>query len=49
MRLIQELFASDVGVLSAIVIFITLAMGGYYLRYFLQHMHDDEQRARKAR
>ena len=48
MQLFKELFSSDVGLMSFAVIAITLAMGGYYLRYFLKHMHEDEARAGKG-
>lgn len=48
MALWKDLFSSDVGLLSAGVIAFTLAMGAFYLRYFLRHMHDDEARARAA-
>ena len=46
MQLMKELFLSDVGLLSLAVIVFMLGMGGFYLRYFLQHMHQDEAKAR---
>ncbi|MBL8307723.1 MAG: DUF3149 domain-containing protein [Rubrivivax sp.] len=49
MRLLVDLFSSDVGILSAAVIIFMLGMGGFYLRYFLKHMHEDEQRAAAGR
>lgn len=45
MRALSELFTTDVGLLSVAVIAFMLGMGGFYLRYFLKHMHDDEARA----
>lgn len=42
MTLFKELFSSDVGLMSLAVIVITVGMGGYYLRYFLRHMQQDE-------
>jgi hypothetical protein len=47
MQLMKELFLSDVGLLSLAVIVFMLGMGGFYLRYFLQHMHQDEARRRE--
>jgi hypothetical protein len=44
MQLRKELFAADVGTLSAAVVVFTLGMGVYEVRYFLEHMHRDEQR-----
>jgi Protein of unknown function (DUF3149) len=44
MRILQELFSSDVGLMSIIGIVFMLGMGGFYLRYFLRHMHEDEAR-----
>ena len=45
MRLLTELMTTDVGLMSAAVILVTLGMGAYYLRYFLRHMHEDEAKA----
>lgn len=42
MRLMQELFSTDVGLLSLASIVFMLGMGGFYLRYFLRHMAEDE-------
>ncbi|MEH0164576.1 DUF3149 domain-containing protein [Roseateles microcysteis] len=47
MRLFIDLFSSDVGLLSAATLFIILAMGAFYVRYFLSHMHQDEAKARQ--
>lgn len=47
MTALKELFTSDVGLLSLAVIVFTLGMAGYYTRYFLKHMHDDEARMRQ--
>lgn len=47
MRALSELFTTDVGLLSIAVIAFMLGMGGFYLRYFLKHMHDDEAKQRQ--
>jgi hypothetical protein len=44
MALFKDLFASDVGLLSAATILFILGMAGYFVRYFLKHMHEDEAR-----
>ena len=49
MRLLQELFSTDVGVMSAAVIAIMLGMGAFFARYFISHMHEDERKARQGR
>lgn len=47
MQLFKDLFSSDVGMMSAAVIAIMLGMGVFYVRYFLNHMHEDEARAKR--
>lgn len=42
MRALTELFTTDVGLMSVAVLAVVLVMAGYYIRYFLKHMHDDE-------
>lgn len=42
MRLMQELFSTDVGLLSIASIAFMIGMAAYYLRYFLTHMAQDE-------
>jgi uncharacterized membrane protein SirB2 len=49
MRAFSDFFSTDYGLMSAAVIFITLGMGAFYVRYFLKHMHEDEARERAAR
>lgn len=44
MQALKILFTSDVGLLSLGSILFMIGMGGFYLRYFLKHMHDDEAR-----
>mgnify|MGYP000948659628 CR=1 FL=1 len=46
MQALKELFTTDVGLLSIGVIVFMLGMGGFYLRYFVQHMRQDEARQR---
>lgn len=45
MKLFADLFSSDVGLMSAGVIAITLGLAVFYVRYFLRHMHEDEAKA----
>ena len=49
MRLFTELFTTDVGLMSAAGLLFMLAMGAFYLRYFLKHMHDDEAKAARPK
>jgi hypothetical protein len=49
MQALKELFTTDVGLLSIGVIVFMLGMGGFYLRFFLQHMRQDEERQRSMR
>ncbi len=48
MHALRDFFSTDYGLLSAGVIAFMLGMGVYYVRFFLRHMHEDEQRARAA-
>lgn len=45
--LLKELFTSDVGLMSLVVIAFTLGMGAYYARYFLKHVRDDRAAAER--
>ncbi len=45
MQALQELFTSDVGLLSLGTVVFVLGMAGFFLRYFLHHMHEDEAKA----
>jgi hypothetical protein len=45
MRLFQELFTTDVGLMSAAGILFMLGMGVFFLRYMSRHMHEDEASA----
>ena len=44
MHALKDLFTSDVGLLSLAVLAFKFGMGGFYLLYFLKHMHEDEER-----
>lgn len=44
----NELFTTDVGLLSLGVIVFMLGMGVFYLRFFLRNIREDEARARAA-
>lgn len=48
MRALQELFTSDVGLMSVAVIAFMLGMGAFFVRYFLRHMRDDAAAAAAA-
>lgn len=45
MTVFKDLFSSDAGMLSLAVIAFMLGMGGFFIRYFLRHMHEDEARS----
>lgn len=45
MRLLSELMTTDVGLMSAGGILFMLAMGVFYLRYFLKHIEADAAKA----
>jgi hypothetical protein len=49
MQALNELFTTDVGLLSIGGIVFMLGMGVFYVRYFLRHMHEDEAKAKAAR
>ncbi|NCT84524.1 MAG: DUF3149 domain-containing protein [Comamonadaceae bacterium] len=49
MSAFQELLGSDAGLLSLAVILFMLAMAGFFIRFFLRHMREDEARARGRR
>lgn len=44
MHALKDLLTTDYGLMSVGVIVVVLGMGGYFLRYFLNHMHEDEAR-----
>lgn len=48
MQLWKDFLTSDVGLMSAVVLAVILVMGAYYTRYFIKHMHEDEQRAAQS-
>ena len=43
MKLVQDLFSTDYGLMSIIGLGIILCMGGFYVSYFLRKMHEAEQ------
>lgn len=43
--LMKELFTTDVGLMSAVVIAITLGMAAFYSYYFYKHSHDPAPRS----
>ncbi len=49
MPLFKELFTTDVGLMSAAGLAITLGLGVFYLRYFLKHIREDGERAARAK
>lgn len=44
MTVFKDIFSSDAGLLSLAVIVFMLCMGGFFIRYFLNHMREDEAR-----
>jgi hypothetical protein len=49
MRLLNDLFTSDVGLMSIGGIVFMLGMGAFFLRYFFKHMREDGERAAQAK
>jgi hypothetical protein len=45
MHALKELFTSDVGLMTVVGMAFMLGMGVFFVRYFLRHMHEDEQKA----
>ncbi|MFM2342130.1 MAG: hypothetical protein RLZZ592_1783 [Pseudomonadota bacterium] len=48
MHALTDFFSTDYGLLSALVIALTLGMGGFYLSYFLRHIRQDTEAAEQA-
>lgn len=44
MHALKDFLTTDYGLLSAAVIALTLAMGGFYARYFARHIREDCER-----
>jgi hypothetical protein len=49
MQALKELVTTDVGLLSLGGIVFMLGMAVFFVRYFLQHMHEDEAKAKAER
>lgn len=49
MTALKVLFSTDVGLFSVATIGITLAMGAYYVWYFVKHVRDDSAREAQQR
>lgn len=47
MRAMQDFLSTDYGLMSAAVIVVILGMAGFFVRYFMYHMHEDEARQRR--
>ena len=47
MHALNDLFTSDVGLMSVGVIVFMLGMGVFFVRYFLRHMKEDAERAER--
>jgi len=45
MRVLSDLFTTDVGIMSALGIAFMLGMGVFFVRYFLKHIQEDSERA----
>ncbi len=48
MKLIGDLFSSDVGLLSAGVLAFVLVMAAWFIGFFMRKMREDEARARSG-
>jgi hypothetical protein len=48
MHALKDLLTTDYGLMSVAVIVLVLAMGGWYVRYFLHQMQEDAARAAAA-
>ncbi len=46
MQALKDLFTTDYGIMSVIVIAFILAMAAWFVRYFVRHMEEDEARMR---
>lgn len=44
MSVFKDLFTSDVGLLSLAVLLFMLGMAGFYVRYIVRHVREDERR-----
>ncbi|WP_210757053.1 DUF3149 domain-containing protein [Azohydromonas sediminis] len=47
MHALIDFFSTDYGLMSAGVIAFMLGMGVFYVRFFVSHIHDEEQRAQR--
>ncbi|PXW95554.1 uncharacterized protein DUF3149 [Sphaerotilus hippei] len=47
MHALTDFFSTDYGLMSALVIAITLGMGVFYVRYFIQHIRMDTEAAER--
>lgn len=45
MAALRDFFTTDYGLMSAVVIAITLGMGVFYARFFAKHIKEDTERA----
>ena len=48
MAALKDFFSTDYGLMSAVVIAITLGMGGFYIHYFMKHIREDTEAAERA-
>lgn len=48
MHALRDFLTTDYGLMSLVVIVIVLGMATFYVRYFIHHMHQDEE-AERAR
>jgi len=46
---LKDLFTSDVGLMSVGGLAFMLGIGVFFIRYFLRHMKEDEERAKRSR
>ena len=49
MHALEDLFTTDVGLMSAAGIAFMLGMGVFFVRYFLRHIQEDSERAARSK
>lgn len=48
MHALKDFLSTDYGLMSAVVIAITLGMGVFYARYIMKHIREDAEAAARA-
>lgn len=48
MQALKDVFTTDYGLMSLAVLAFIVGMGGWFVRYFIVHMREDEARQRRS-